>query len=443
MNQTNQTIDTSNNAISSTELNKTINIVTIKYESKAQNYNIFIGENILLDAINTLKLQNYSNILILTDRNIFEAGHLTTLENTITKSLVESTKEEIESKYIGYQPLSLIIPAGETHKNIDTLQTIWQKMVDSKLDRKSIIINLGGGVIGDMGGLAASTYMRGIDFVQIPTTLLSMVDASVGGKLAIDFGGLKNNIGIFCQPKAVIINTNFTKTLPLRELTSGFGEIVKHGLIRSKKHFEELKITGVELHFQSGTDLDKDILPARVQNAVTKMGIIATGYKNPIDWNGQSLVDLITHSIQIKAEVIQIDPSEQNLRKILNFGHTIGHAFETIALHTDQYLFHGEAISLGIVAESYISFLLGKINVMEFGEIVETLRALGLPVSLSEYKWSKNDEFVDSILNLIQGDKKTEFGAIKWSLLTGIGTSEYNVIIPSNNLIQEVITYLV
>ena len=434
------------------------NTVKISYPSKVQDYDIFVGQNILLSAINTLQLQNYSKILILTDWNVFEAGHLKTLEDTISQSLIQSTSqsqdqtegnlktqaEEVEiDKYLGYQPLSLVLPAGEIHKNINTLQTIWQKMVDCQLDRKSIIINLGGGVVGDMGGFGASTYMRGIDFVQIPTTLLSMVDASVGGKLAIDFGGLKNNVGLFCQPKAVIVETNFIQTLPTRELVSGFGEIVKHGLVVSKEHFEELKISGTELMLQDGVALDKDILPTRVQNAVAKMGIIATGYKQPADWNGQSLVDLITHSIQIKSQVIRADPTEQNLRKILNFGHTIGHAFEVIALETDQYLFHGEAVSLGMVAESYISFLLGKITIMEFGEIVETLRALGLPVSLSEYQWSKSEEFINRVLELIQGDKKTEFGSVKWSLLSGIGTCEYNIILPSTiDLGEEVIVYL-
>ncbi|HEY8400693.1 MAG TPA: 3-dehydroquinate synthase family protein, partial [Cytophagaceae bacterium] len=218
----------------------------------------------------------------------------------------------------------ITIPSGEENKTLSTCERIWKGMTDQQLDRKAVVINLGGGVIGDMGGFCASTYKRGIDFIQIPTTLLSQVDASVGGKLGVDFFSYKNHIGVFKEPAAVFINADFLKTLDPAELRSGFAEIIKHCLIADKTKWEEISRKSLA---------------------------------------EQNWEDLIAHSVEIKSKVTTADPTEQGLRKILNFGHTIGHAIESYYLTIkDKKLLHGEAIAIGMVAESYIAEKRGFIS---------------------------------------------------------------------------------
>src|SRR5215217_558057 len=205
---------------------------------------------------------------------------------------------------------------GEENKNIDFCIGIWKTLLDFGADRKCLMINLGGGVITDMGGFVASTYKRGIDFINIPTTLLSQVDASVGGKTGIDIDNVKNMVGTFSLPQMVFIETAFLKTLPQRELLSGFAEMIKHGLIYDKPYYEKLK---------------------------------ASNYLTPA-------AEDIYRSVEIKNEVVTIDPHEKNLRKILNFGHTIGHAVEGYSLANDENpLTHGEAIAIGFVCEAALS----------------------------------------------------------------------------------------
>src|SRR5690606_32174448 len=206
--------------------------------------------------------------------------------------------------------------AGEENKNIDFCIGIWKMLLDFGAERNSLLINLGGGVVTDMGGFAASTYKRGIDFVQIPTTLLSQVDASIGGKTGIDLDTVKNIIGTFTQPEAVYINVDFLNTLDKRQLVSGFAEMIKHDFIFDASYFEDLK----------GFSFDR-----------------------PDE-------DLIYRSVGIKNEVVKQDPKESGLRKILNFGHTIGHAVETYSIDNDDNpLLHGEAIAVGMICEAYLS----------------------------------------------------------------------------------------
>ena len=230
--------------------------------------------------------------------------------------------KQIEQKF-SFDFHVITISDGEENKNLSTCEKVWQELINLKFDRNSLLINLGGGVVCDLGGFVASTYMRGIDFINVPTTLLSQVDASVGGKLGVDFNNLKNLIGIFKEPSCVIIDTNFLKTLSEKELKSGFAEVIKHCLIRDKKMFDKI---------------------------------------SKFMWSENNWDEIIKHSISIKSEVVNKDLKESGLRKILNFGHTIGHAIETTYLNKYNKMLHGEAISIGLICESYISYHHQKIN---------------------------------------------------------------------------------
>lgn len=254
-------------------------------------------------------------------------------------------------------------------------------MTEEALDRKALMINLGGGVIGDMGGFCASIYKRGIRFINCPTTLLSQVDASVGGKLGIDFNGLKNHLGVFNEPETVIIAPEFLKTLPQAELRSGYAEIIKHGLIRDNAYFQKLQ----------------------AQN-----------------WESQDWESLIRHSVGIKKAVVEADPKENGLRKILNFGHTIGHAFESFFLDTQNHLLHGEAIALGMIAEGFLSFEKVGFSFEEFREMSRFLLQVYGKVDFSLHE-------LDPILDLCTQDKKNEGSVILFSLLESIGNCTYNI----------------
>lgn len=279
-------------------------------------------------------------------------------------------------------PFTIItIKAGESSKNIDTCKQVWKALIETKADRKALMVNLGGGVIGDLGGFCAATYMRGIPFIQMPTTLLSQVDASVGGKLGVDFDGYKNMVGLFAEPAAVIIHTDFLKSLPYKELLSGYAELLKHGLIADRKVWEELSVQ------EDITELDFE--------------------------------RLVFESVSIKKRVTGEDPKEAGLRKILNFGHTIGHAVETLSFQTDQPLLHGEAIAIGMIMESHLSMQLGFLTAEEYDEIKSSiLRLFG-----HKYKSIPPAEAIISIMML---DKKNAQGKIMFSLLEKMGLANYN-----------------
>lgn len=217
---------------------------------------------------------------------------------------------------------SVDIPPGETQKTLATCEYIWQAMFDARLDRKALVINLGGGVIGDMGGFCAATYKRGVDFIQIPTTLLAMTDAAIGGKLGVDFRGIKNAVGVFRNPAAVFVDPAFLQTLPERELRSGFAEVIKHALIGNPELWE--KIRG---------------LPGKNPLTVSAM-------------TAQEWLELLRASIAVKVRVVKEDPLEHGLRALLNFGHTIGHAIESYYLETEDPLAHGEAVAIGMLCEA-------------------------------------------------------------------------------------------
>lgn len=273
------------------------------------------------------------------------------------------------------------VPAGEQHKNLNSCQHIWSSLFQLGAGRKAVMINLGGGVIGDMGGFCASTFKRGMSFIQIPTTLLSQVDASVGGKLGIDFLDIKNGIGVFNNPEAVFIDPVFYKTLPARELRSGYAEVIKHSLIHDPAQWESLR------QYKKLED---------------------------IDW-----ASLLVPSLKIKQHFVEKDPREKGLRKALNFGHTIGHAVEGVALNSDHPLLHGEAIAIGMVCETFLSFLQCQLPQEEVAQISRYL--LGIydhhPIDLRHF---------DDYLALMKNDKKNEQGQINFSLLPKAGSVSVN-----------------
>ncbi|MBX2816663.1 MAG: 3-dehydroquinate synthase [Saprospiraceae bacterium] len=278
-----------------------------------------------------------------------------------------------------YQPIK--IPAGEAAKTINTCQDIWKSLFDGKSDRSSLLINLGGGVIGDMGGFAASCYMRGIDFIQIPTTLLSQVDASVGGKLGIDFNDLKNSIGLFRNPLAVIIDPLFLRTLPEEEMRSGYAEVIKHALIADAAQWKEL---------------------------------MSTASFHDLDWP-----NIIAHSVGIKHNIVRSDPFEKGLRKLLNFGHTIGHAVESVLLPTQHAIRHGEAVALGMICESHLAMQKGLVDDADLNEIQDYILQTYGKVNLEGID-------TNTLIARMQHDKKNTNNQINFTLLTDIGAGDVN-----------------
>ncbi|MBM3402337.1 MAG: 3-dehydroquinate synthase [Bacteroidetes bacterium] len=342
------------------------------------NYSVFF-ENSLQELSVFLNQKNYSKVFVLVDSTT-EIHCLPVLQHVL---------EPIKFDLIEVSP-------GEENKNIDFCIGVWRMLLDFGADRNSILINLGGGVITDMGGFAASTFKRGIDFVQVPTTLLSQVDASVGGKTGIDMDNVKNIIGTFTQPKAVFIHTPFLKTLNKRELHSGYAEVIKHGLIYDSKLFQKLK----------------GIVPEDIDD------------------------EIIYRSIEIKNEVVKADPFEKGLRKILNYGHTIGHALESYSLKHDQSpLLHGEAIAIGFICEAFLSEKRNGLKKEELSEIIKTVQN-----SYPAYKLNKS--FYPELLHIMKNDKKNKSGQISFSLLNKIGACDYDIYCTEEEIIESLDYYL-
>ncbi|TDQ18384.1 3-dehydroquinate synthase [Algoriphagus boseongensis] len=328
----------------------------------------------LLEVLNQL---TFSRLVILTDSNT--QLHCLPLIQAILPS----------------DALFITVPAGEINKNLETCSSIWSRMTEAALDRKALMVNLGGGVIGDMGGFCASIYKRGIRFINMPTTLLSQVDASVGGKLGVDFQGLKNHLGVFNEPETVLIAPEFLKTLPIQELRSGYAEILKHGLIQDAKYFTSLQSE---------------------------------------NWENQDWESLIKHSVQIKKNVVEQDPKEQGLRKILNFGHTIGHAFESHFLDSANHLLHGEAIALGMICEGYLSIKKTGLSQSEFQEMTQKLLDIYGKVNF-------NETDLDPILDLCLQDKKNEGSTLMFSLLEKIGSCTFNIPVNRDEIREAILFY--
>lgn len=310
-----------------------------------QNSPIFVGS--LAETLGPwLKEQSYSQILVITDTNTYV-------------HCLPSLKDLLPYPFHTFQ-----IPAGEPHKNLETCAQIWQQLLHYKLDRKSLVINLGGGVIGDMGGFCAATWKRGINFIQVPTTLLAMTDAAIGGKTGIDFQGIKNTIGVFQTPAAVFADPAFLNTLSNREFISGLAEVLKHGFIG-----------------------DPELLSSFANLQPTAL--------RSLPWP-----QLLIQSIAVKVRVVTEDPKENGLRMLLNYGHTIGHALESYFLETNTPLTHGEAIAIGMICET---------PAPHHTQVTQLLAPFFPKVPIPK-------ETYNSLWQLMQQDKKNSSGAVRLAI---------------------------
>jgi 3-dehydroquinate synthase len=277
-----------------------------------------------------------------------------------------------------HEPIT--IPSGEEYKNLTTCHEIWEKMTALQLDRHAVLVIMGGGVLGDMGGFCAATYKRGIDFILIPTTLLSQVDASIGGKLGIDFQHFKNHIGVFQTPVFTILHSGFLKTLPESEKRSGFAEVIKHALIAD----------------------------APVWDIIRKHSL-----------SDQPWDMLLEHSVNVKLKVVRTDPYEKGLRKTLNAGHTIGHAVETYLLQANRKILHGEAVAVGLICEAWLAKERGMLRQEDLDTI--TTFILGI---FGKVKLQKEED--EEIARLTAQDKKNKENKILCVLLNGVGNAKWD-----------------
>ena len=277
----------------------------------------------------------------------------------------------------------VVVPSGEHNKKIESAGKIWSFLSQNGADRKSLLINIGGGMLTDLAGFAATTFKRGIDFVNIPTTLLSQVDASVGGKTGINFNGLKNEVGTFKEPVAVIINTDFLQTIDRKNFISGFAEMIKHGLIHSPEHLKELKA------------FDFDAI------------------------NYDKLQEIIGHSVEVKTYFVANDLTENNIRKALNFGHTVGHAIESLAMEQQRPVLHGYAVAYGMLAELFLSHKMCNFPQKELEALTRWILKIYGKLEVSK------DDF-ERLFELMTHDKKNDSGRINFTLLPKIGEIKIN-----------------
>lgn len=357
---------------------KYITIISLMKEIFTKEYKIYFGNDVLEQLSELLIERSYSKVFVLLDENTKKYCW-----PLLSSYLVDTQTIEIKS--------------GEDSKTIQSAMIIWEKLQENFADRKAVLINLGGGVLSDLGGFAAATYKRGIDFINIPTTLLSMVDAAVGGKQGIDMASHKNAVGVFQHPKEIFIYPEFLKTLEPIELKSGFAEMCKHGLIDDKKLWEKLQTTD----------------------------------ENKLD----DLVPLIFQSIKIKVAIVKKDPLEKDIRKCLNFGHTIGHAFETHSLiHDKRPLKHGEAIVIGMICEAWLSWKKNWISEKELNNIKTYF--------LNRYPKYSHDFNYDLLLQYMRNDKKNLNGQINFSLLKKIGKAKIDITCSDEMIIDSIRYYL-
>lgn len=330
------------------------------------NQKVIVSGNLERDLVNAIAECEHDKIFILTDQTTHDMC-LPKLQNFLCLKGAQS----------------IVIKAGDTNKTLDSLAEVWTALSQGGATRHSLMINLGGGMVTDLGGFAASTFKRGIDFINIPTTLLAMVDASVGGKTGINFGGLKNEIGVFYDSKFVIINTQFLDTLDHDNICSGYAEMLKHGLISDNKHWAELV----------GFNLAQPDL-AQLQR-------------------------MVAESIKVKERIVTEDPHEHGIRKALNLGHTVGHALESFAMKHGRPVLHGYAVAYGMVCELYLS---ARKTGFPTDKMHQTVRFIldhygRLPYTCDDYP---------ELLELMRHDKKNTSGIINFTLLGGIGDIRIN-----------------
>lgn len=327
---------------------------------------VLLCSDIKRDILPYIAKRDSKQIFILTDENTYK----------LCAPVLNEIPQLKEAKHV-------TMPAGDDFKNLESLTKIWSFLGKHKASRHSLLINLGGGVISDIGGFAACTYKRGLDFYNIPTTLLSIVDAAVGGKTGINFDGLKNQIGVIRQPQHVFIDPQFLDTLDEENRVSGYAEMVKHALISSKKDWEEV----------TAFDIKKD--------------------------DSETLKNLFWKSVAIKERIVAVDPNEKGLRKALNFGHTIGHAIESVSHEKEAPILHGMAIAVGMVAELYLSREKCNFPSEFLDQAVDFIQTIYPP-----YVFDKAD--YEHLYDLMTQDKKNEGNRINFTLLGDIGDVQIN-----------------
>lgn len=342
---------------------------------QTSDYSILLGVN-AGNALDTyLETKSYSKLFVLMDENTY-----TYCYPVLSLDTVNLLDAEL-----------LVVDPGEDNKSIEIAAQLWESLTDGGADRHSLLINLGGGIISDLGGFVASTFKRGMDFVNIPTSLLAMVDASIGGKTGINLGHFKNQIGLFSTPKQIIIDERFLETLPQEQILSAYAEMLKHGLIEDKRYWEELcEIKQLE---------------------------------------SRSLIKHIEKSIQIKKRIVDQDPLEKDLRKVLNYGHSIGHAVESFFMDTESPLSHGESVAIGMLAEAYLSTEILKMTVKELERIEKNIR-----VHYSHIRIDKSQ--FEAIADLVMHDKKKEGEQLNFSLLKQIGQCEINIQVTKKQIVE-------
>lgn len=327
---------------------------------------VVISGNLERDLVNAISECEHDRIFVLTD---------------------ETTQQLCWPKIKNFKALKnstpIIIKATDTHKNLDTLSQVWQALSNGGATRHSLMINLGGGMVTDLGGFAASTFKRGIDFINIPTTLLAMVDASVGGKTGINFGGLKNEIGVFSDSRFVIINTQFLDTLDHDNICSGYAEMLKHGLISNERTWAELVTF----------DLDTPDL--------------------------NQLQRMVADSIKVKERIVEADPHEHGIRKALNLGHTMGHAFESFAMRRGTPILHGYAVAYGLISELYMSARKTAFPTDRMHQTVRFIRE-----NYGTFNITCDD--YPTLIELMRHDKKNTSGIINFTLLGNVGDIRIN-----------------
>ncbi|MDX2082863.1 MAG: 3-dehydroquinate synthase [Rickettsiales bacterium] len=336
-----------------------------------RSYEILIGSGIIDHLTKFLAHKNYSKIFIITDEKIAKL-HLTTLKQVLNESQINSE--------------TIITESGEQAKSFASLEKICEEILQKNIDRKSLIIAFGGGVIGDLSGFIASILLRGIDFIQIPTTLLAAVDSSVGGKTAINSKSGKNLIGSFYQPQLVITDLNFLKTLPKRQLLSGYAEVLKYALIQDQNFFD----------------------------------FLTKNYQKIFSYDQEILAEIIKKSCQSKSDIVSQDERENGIRALLNFGHTFGHVFETETNYSDEIL-HGEAVAIGMLMAAKMSLNFKMISENKFDEIKSHLINCGFVIDPKKIRRNWN---LENLIEHLYKDKKNEDGNLTFILLEKIGSAK-------------------
>ncbi len=353
----------------------------LNQEVISDGYAIHIGSDVLSQLERDLCTSSYSRKFVLVDENTIQ--HCLPVLMSSVPALREAEVVEIES--------------GEGNKSVELCTRLWEVLTELGADRHSLLINLGGGVISDFGGFIAATFKRGIQFMNVPTTLLSQVDASVGGKVGVNLGHLKNQVGVFCNPQAVYVNPQLLNTLPKNEVMSGYAEMIKHGLISDGHHYQQLR----------NFDLSRlDLLEPHIET-----------------------------SIRIKNKIVLDDPHEQNERKLLNFGHTIGHAIETYS-HENQSkgMLHGEAVAIGMLCEAFISTELCGLPPDDFEDIADFV--------VHHYPVFNIDNLAHHrIIEIMRHDKKNVGDTMNFTLLTEIGKAIINQEVSADRVINALDEY--